>query len=94
MSAATCLSQPGERTVFNSKVRGEATVSVSYHSPVDGTLHTSCYTVSGLEGAFRTLRVADVVDIYMHEQEPDRIKPFWNLGMRPGEPGCPALHPS
>lgn len=76
------------------KVEGEATVAVSYYSPVDGQPHTSCYKLFGREDAFYTVRIGEVVNLYAHKREAYRITSQGIGGARPGEPGCPAQQPS
>ena len=55
------------------KVKGEATVWVSYLSPVDGVRHTSSYTVDGHFNTFYTLREGAQLNIRVHKREPNRI---------------------
>ena len=58
------------------KVDGNATVSVSFPSPVDGAPRTASYVVDGRNNSFYTLRVGAHVTILVHKREPSRIKPI------------------
>ena len=57
------------------KVKGEATVWVSYVSPLDGAPHTDSYKLDGKENEFYTLREGSRVGIRIHNREPGHIKP-------------------